>query len=280
MRARASAEPDLADAVWSDLNFFARTLRRLAFLVCSIPDTGWFGLTPLRTHVLICGCPRSGSTMLQLMMEAALPKARIFRREIHGWRAATSRLRNHAVMITKRPRDIFELDRVQRLYRDRRAELRTIITIRDPRDALTSGHARSLRRRPYHFKIGGWRRLYPYLMRYLHDPGVLIVRYEDLVSELDAVEARIEAFVGERIEHSFSEFYRAVPRDFDTRALNGVRPVDARTVGRWKMPEHNARIEEILREVPEFPRQLVALGYESDYDWISRWRHGGLRRAA
>jgi len=280
MRARASAEPELADAVWSDLNFVARTLRRLALLVCSIPDTGWFGLTPLRTHVLICGCPRSGSTMLQLMMEAALPRARRFSREIRWWRAATSRLRNHEIMITKRPRDIFDLDRARAFYRERRAQLRAIITIRDPRDVLTSSHPRSIRRRPYHSTVDGWRKLYPYLMRYLQDPDALIVRYEDLVSELDAVEARIEAFVGERIEHSFSEFYKVVPRDFDTRALNGVRPVDRRTVGRWQMAEHKVRIEEILREVPDFPRQLVDLGYENDYDWISRWRRGDLRRAA
>jgi hypothetical protein len=202
------------------------------------------------------------------MVEAALPTARRFRREIRGWRAATSRLRNHEIMITKRPRDIFDLHRIRRFYRDRPVSLRPIITIRDPRDALTSSHPRSVRRRPYHFKIAGWRDLYPYLARYLRDPDVLIVRYEDLVSDLDGVEASIGAFLGERFEHSFSEFHKGVPRYFDTRALNGVRPVDGRGVGRWKLPQHTARIEEILREVPDFPQQLIDLGYEKDFDWI------------
>jgi hypothetical protein len=204
------------------------------------------------------------------MMEAALPRARKFKREIRGWRAATSRFRNHEVMITKRPRDIFDLHRIKRFYRERQAKLRTIITVRDPRDALTSSHPRSVRKRPYHFTIAGWRDLYPHLARYLHDPEVLVVRYEDLVSDLDGVEASIEAFVGERIEHSFSEFHKGVPRYFDTRALNGVRPVDGRGVGRWKLPQHTARIEEILRQLPDFPQQLIDLGYEKDSNWLSQ----------
>jgi hypothetical protein len=206
------------------------------------------------------------------MMEAALPAARRFKREIRAWRAATSRFRNHEVMITKRPRDVFDLHRIRRFYEERQASLRTIITIRDPRDALTSSHPRSVRRRPYHFRIDGWRDLYPCLALYLHDPDVLIVRYEDLVSDLDGVQASIDAFVDERIEHSFSEFHQGVPRYFDTRALNGVRPVDGRGVGRWKLPQHSARIEQILRELPDFPQQLINLGYEKDSSWVTQRR--------
>ena len=35
-------------------------------------DTGLFGLKPLQTHILICGFPASGTTLLQLMLEKRL----------------------------------------------------------------------------------------------------------------------------------------------------------------------------------------------------------------
>src|ERR1700759_582777 len=74
------------------------------------PDTGLFGLTPLKMHVLICGFPNAGTTLLQLMLENGLPKARRFGRERAGWRAATYSRRNHELMISKQPQDLIRLE--------------------------------------------------------------------------------------------------------------------------------------------------------------------------
>src|SRR5690242_12570056 len=86
---------------WSPLKRFRR--RTLSPLF-RIADTGILGLTPLRTHILICGFPRSGTTLLQLMLENGLPTARRFGREVGGWRAATYCWRNHELLISKVPR--------------------------------------------------------------------------------------------------------------------------------------------------------------------------------
>ena len=87
------------ETIFSGWRLTKRWRRRLAGYLFCLPDTGWLGLTPLRTHIVVCGLPRSGTTMLQLMLESALPDARRFGCEVSGWRAAMYRLRNHAVMI-------------------------------------------------------------------------------------------------------------------------------------------------------------------------------------
>ena len=83
---------------------------------------------------------------------------------------------------------------------------------------------------------------------------------------------KIDAFTGEPTERPMKAFHKADRKDFDTTPLNGVRPVDKDTVGRWATKEHAARIQQILREVPDFPQILVELGYEKDDEWVTRWK--------
>ena len=97
-----------------------RAWRKAISFVCCFPDTGLFGLTPLRKHIVICGYPRTGSTMLQLMLEHAYPQARCFMREVPGHRAAMLRLRNHALLVSKQPGDIFRLHQLQNHYAKKR----------------------------------------------------------------------------------------------------------------------------------------------------------------
>jgi hypothetical protein len=210
--------------------------------------------------------------LLKLLLEVAMPKARRFRREIRARRAAATRLRNHEVMITKRPRDIVELPRIRELYARRRTQLRIIVTIRDPRDILTSRHVRTARERPYHVTIPEWNHRYRHVVKHLTDPDVMVARYEDLVANTGSIESRMESFIGEHFEQAFSSFVDRVPPGFRTTALNGLRRIDARSVGRWKRPEHRDRIAHVLRRLPDFPHQLVRLGYEQDSKWVRRWQ--------
>src|SRR5579863_2565680 len=110
---RAPAVFDPAESIWDEWSTFKRLRRRLTSLPYRAVDSGLFGLKPLRTHIHICGYPRSGTTLLLLMMEYALPQARHFGREISAWRAATFEWRNHEVVLSKCPLDIFRLHRVR-----------------------------------------------------------------------------------------------------------------------------------------------------------------------
>lgn len=255
---------------WQYESLLSQAFRRVLLQCYSLPDRGWLGMTPLRKHILICGCPRSGSTMLLLMMDAALPRARKFKTEIRGFRAATSRWRNHEVMLTKRPRDMFDLEQIKQFYSQRETELKIIITVRDPRDALTSRHRRTASSRNYHISTSTWQHeLYPCIAERLSDPDVMVMRYETLVGSIDEAERQLQNFVNEPFAQSLADFHQTVSGSFDTRPLNGIRPVDNSGVGRWRDPEFKDRIAEILRDIPDFPQQLISLGYESDTQWLN-----------
>lgn len=245
-----------------------------------VADTGLLGLTPLRTHILVTGFPRSGTTLLQLMLENSLPEARRFGRETAGWRAATYAWRNHAVIISKMPHDIFRLDALRRFYARRPATLRIILMLRDPRDLVTSQR-----------KLGGpegycvsterWRNYYNAFLAERNREDCLVVRYEDLVANPDEQQRRIEQFTGETMPGPFSGFHQVERPDFQTDTLNGLRPLETNLVRRWAAPEHRPRIMQMLDELPELPQALVELGYETNTDWTRDWNGTarGVKRA-
>lgn len=263
--------PDASEDIFSRFTPLKAWRRRLVAPLFRISDTGWFGLTPLRTHILVCGYRRSGTTMLLAMLEHAYPKAKHFRKETSGWRAATWCWRNHEVMISKQPSDILVLHQVQKFYRGRKAKLRVIVCVRDPRDSMTSH--RPERGIPYCVEEEKLLVDQDHISWHLKHSEVLLVRYEELTADPDAVQKKIEAFVGEKSEHPFSEFNKSTTTsNFDTAPLNGLRPVDRKGVGRWRDPKHKDRIEQILKEMPDLPRILVELGYEPNDSWIEAWR--------
>jgi len=229
-------------------------------------DTGWLGLTPLKTHILICGFPAAGTTLLQLMLENGLPGARRFGKERSGWKAATYSFRNHSIMISKQPRDIFRLAPLREFYQARPAELRVILMQRDPRDLLTAQRKRgdSLE---YCGSAKDWKGYYIYFLKQREAADSLIVRYEDLVTNVAAEQQRVEAFLQMKMSVPFEQCNSVVREDFDTTTLCGVRAVETSRVARWREPSHKQRITQMLLELPDLPEAVRQLGYESDDAW-------------
>ena len=232
-------------------------------------DRGWFGTTPLRTHVVMCGFPRSGTTLLQLMVETAYPGARTFHRE----RAALAAVQNtwpgrHALLITKRPDDVYWLDEIRERYRDRRPKPRFVISVRDPRGVLTSKHAK---KPGYCVPAAKWRATYEHIQYNLQFDDVITVEYRDLIERPLVVQEQLASFFGCQPEARFDEYLAATPADFDTTALNGVRPLDASRLDQWRAPKHRPRIQQLLRELPELPDRLIEMGYERDTAWTREY---------
>jgi hypothetical protein len=248
-----------------------RARRRLLMPLFCLPDTGLFGLTRLEKHIVICGFPRSGTTMLQMMLENALPQARRFGREVGAWRAATFAWRNHPLLISKVPHDLFRLEALRDFYSHRSAKLQIILMLRDPRDVLTSQRTTG-GPRGYVVSCERWRRYYSAFRNHRRDPDVLEVRYEDLVSSIDCTQARVEAFLDLEMAVPFRHFHEIDRPDFDTSTLNGLRPIEQTLLERWAGDCHRERIEQALTEIPELPEALVELGYASDESWISQWQ--------
>jgi hypothetical protein len=228
-------------------------------------DRGWFGATPLRTHLVMCGFPRSGTTLLQLMVETAYPSARTFHRE----RAAMAVVQNtwpgrHALLITKRPDDVFWLSEIRERYSGRRPRPVFVISVRDPRAVLTSVH---VKKPGYCVPAAKWRATYEHIQYNLQFDDVMTVEYRDVVERPLFVQEQLASFIGWQPDGQFDQYLAAVPSNFDTTALNGVRPLDASRLDRWRAPKHRERIVQLLRELPELPDRLIEMGYEPDTTW-------------
>ena len=272
MTAHAACPFDPTETVTSVWPLPKRIIRGVMSAVACFPDTGLFGLTPLKKHVLICGYPRSGSTMLQLMLQHAYPRARRFGQERRGHLAATTTFRNHEILISKDPSDIRRLHRLINHYAARKAVLKPILLIRDPRDVLTSHHAH-FPDRPYFFDTAKFDVYDRCLQAHEKSPGVLVVKYEDLVLEVATSQQLIEEFVGEPVQGTLEQFHANVPSGFRRElTLNGVRPVDTKSIGRWRNPKHEGRIRQVLADLPGFGERLIQLGYERDESWIADYR--------
>ena len=98
-------------------------------------------------------------------------------------------------------------------------------------------------------------------------PRYLVVRYEDLVNDPDAVQDRIAAaFPFLRPTSCFSRFPEGAEIDERARvSLNGVRAVDQASLTRWR--EELPRVKGELLRHPQMTRWLVRLGYERDDAW-------------
>ena len=246
--------------------------RRVKRVVLQAIDRGWFGLTPLKLHVVICGFPRSGTTLLQLMAEAAFPEARVFGKERSGVAAAQNDWPGrHSLVISKRPDDIFWIDEIRECYQARgtRTQPRFVVSVRDPRAVLTSVHG--MNRSVYWVTVERWRAVHEHYRYVRQFDDVITVEYRDLVERVLDVQQRLTAFIGRSPARRFDEYQSAVPANFDTLALNGVRPLDSSTLDKWRAERHRERIRELLREMPELPGRLIEMGYERDTAWVQEY---------
>jgi hypothetical protein len=114
-----------------------------------------------------------------------------------------------------------------------------------------------------------WKRNFRYARPILDHPHVIPVRYEDLVTKPDEVQAEIARrlpFL--RPAGRFSEFHRrAVPSANAVTALGGVRAISAGGIGKWR--RHLPRLAGQLAQHGPVTAELIELGYEQDDAWLA-----------
>ena len=251
-------------------NNFLQWLRRSATLsLLDIIDSGYLGLQPLEKHVVICGFPRGGTTLLQAILETCISGTKSFGREIDGLSAAMLFLRNHSIMISKRPGDIFLIDKIRTHYSTRSPRPKFIILIRDPRSVLTSFHYTSS---SYYVSVNRWRSIYSQYLSVKELADIFVLRFEELVMDIDGIQSALGSFLEYGFDLSFSDFYKRVPDTFQSSALHSVRPIDPSTISKWKDPRHYDRLRKLLEhEMPELPQRLIELKYERDDSWTREY---------
>ena len=203
--------------------------------------------------------PRTGTTLMAECMAACFE---IDAFEPHE--AALTRVRRDAnVYLTKSPDDLLSI--APRLQFDR--HFHVICMMRDPRDVVVSRHGR----RPSHYwtPLRIWKRRAQATDKLMGRTRFLMIRYEDFVREPDATQMLIQRhmpFLAPK--QRFSEYHAvADPSPESLRALNGVRAIDAASIGRWR--DHLPRLAGQLQRHGPITRELIEFGYEQDASWLA-----------
>jgi hypothetical protein len=203
---------------------------------------------------------------MQLQVETCVSDVRAFGTEVPALAAAQSELRNHSYMVTKNPLDVFLTDEIRAFYAVRRADVRFVLTVRDPRSILTSVHGN--RPGDYYVRPCEWPAYYEHVRYAQQFDDVVTVEYEDLICHSAEVQRRLTDLIGWHVHLPFDQFHTAASPQFDSGALNGLRPLDSTRVASWSQEKHRDRICQVLRELPELPEYLIETGYESDTRWV------------
>ena len=234
-----------------------------------LQDAGKLSAVPLCQHLVICGFPRSGTTLFQLMIESCVAGIKTFGRERRALEFAKYGRRTHASVMTKRPKDIFLIQELREFYASHPAEVQFVVMHRDPRAILTSVHFS--KPSEYFVTTNQWRHIYRHWKWAANADDVLSIRYEDVVCGPDFVESQFAQLTGCEMNRPFRDFHQNVPVGFDGRALNGLRELDERNVLRWREACHRDRIRSLLQELPELPDVLIEMGYETDDSWTREY---------
>lgn len=209
----------------------------------------------IRVHV--CGAPRSGTTLMQELMTTAFDLDSGGRHEHSLLRPPPPGLRNFCSKWPDREHPRLALAVSPRLH--------IICMVRDPRDVVVSRHPQQPE--IYWANLRMWFALHADIRRLRDHPRFHIVRYEDLVTDPDAVQARIAARIPalER-RAAFSDFVRiARPSAAAIRAMGGLRDIDAASIGAWRKAP--ARVAGQIRLHGDVAPALIELGYEPDASW-------------
>lgn len=209
------------------------------------------------TRLHVVGCPRSGTTlMMEMLVVCYEHEGQCEHEETFFVPPETER----GLYISKQPNDINWIEPIAR--KDPRAFF--VAMIRDPRSVVCSMHAGHQDMYFCNYRI--WKKAERALSRLSDLDNVVVVRYEDLVCEPDAVQQRIETrypFLCRK--HRFSEFHHyARVSDAASKALGGVRPVQNQSPG-WK--KHLPRLKHQIEANPGMLEDLIKLGYEEGHAW-------------
>lgn len=208
----------------------------------------------------VVGCPRSGTTLLTEMMASCFDIDGSCEHEESIFKVSPD---HHGIYLSKKPNDILWVNRI--IEQDK--QLHVIAIIRDPRAVICSihdGHPGI-----YFCNYPVWKRAEKALSLLRKHPRVLVLQYEELVSEPNAVQTKISTqFPFLREKNKFSDFHlHANSSSKSIAALGGIREVSNENIQGWM--NHLSRIHQQIKKYPALLNDLKKYGYEKDDTWLS-----------
>lgn len=233
-----------------------------------------------RNPIIICGCGRSGTTLL-LSILSAHPNIQglnhetgIFQYHVQNSRFAKyNNLRKILVKILeqgykktahrwleKTPRNVRFIEDILYTYNNK---VKIIHIIRDGRDVTVSTHPLY---GDYYVSIERWISDTREGLNFRNNPSVLTVKYEDLVLKFDSTVKKICTFLEEPFHPNLEEFpvYSDVIKH-EAYHSGEVEKINHSSIGKWRNPKFKLRIDQFYqsREAVEL---LKELGYDTKTD--------------
>ncbi len=248
-----------------------------------------------KKQIIICGYPRSGTSLFYNMLSSALQNF-----NIDSWETSALdsiwKFDNHA---SKSPVDLFQLNEIASKNIHNK-ELCVVVLMRDIRDIITSRHQFA----PDDFVIGyegaySFSGEYPNYKKKFDGPGVeryysimkdlsdnelfnlIVIKYEHLVSDPDKCQKSILKAFNVEFDGSFSEYHLRKERHklkyegkhsaLDKKLEKSSDAVEKKYVKRWSEPEYSKRIAEQFTNHPQLFDILIEQGYEASRDWYQEY---------
>ncbi|MDH5764694.1 MAG: sulfotransferase domain-containing protein [Gammaproteobacteria bacterium] len=250
------------------------------------------------TQLVVCGYPRSGTSLFYNMLSSSLTDYLY----TEGEDSSLNNIWKNGNIVTKSPYDTINLSkgRIQKSNYLKK-NIYVIIIVRDLRDVITSKHLWA----PDDYMIGYDDKTlvitgrYPNYKKEFNGPGigtyykaiknilempelkVMLVNYEDLIKDPDSCQKKVGDYFGINFDEKFSDYhlrkekhglrYEGDQAPIDSKLHKSSSLVTSEYVCRWRKPEHYERIKSEFGGNDEFMKILIDYGYEKDANWYAEF---------
>lgn len=245
-----------------------------------------------KKQIVICGYPRSGTSLFFNMLSTTLSGF-----QCDEWeRSAFETIRQYDNHVSKSPLDTFSI----RNLSDCNLHHKTIVVfilLRDIRDIITSVHpnvpdryfmgyeacCRVLGQFPDYKVTDDLPGVSDYFqeieqLKNSAEYQVRLLKYEDLVRDPDGMQKEIAKEFDLPFMRRFSEFhlhkdqhsmrYEGTRQPLDPKLVKEDKEVDASGIGRWRAAKHRQRIHDQFAQYPHLFEILRTYGYAENDDWF------------
>ena len=212
-------------------------------------------------HVIVTGPPRSGTTMLILMMHSVNDCSVYSDHERHPLHPNKFTGIKNKYIVYKHPYGYFEDFPPKYDYQELIDKgFKIISLIRNARDVLVSRH--SLDPSKYWVPVKIWKRAAEQVIKHKNSKEVCIIRYEDLVTDPQYVMDKISKFLGCTCDKTFNDFYNSDSAKLDkNKSLGKLRPIDTKSINKWSKVKNVDYLNRILNFDPEIDQLDNELNY-------------------
>lgn len=247
-----------------------------------IPLINYFGARKIARKfseppILIGGCARSGTTLLQSILSAH-PAVFVFPHESAAfgkWKrdnsgrlypARIDKLHREALRYripgtasrwcSKAPSNVRKIGEILEYFHE---EVRFIHLVRDARDVVLSRHPKN--KKAFWVPPERWIRDVKAGLAYKDHPGVCTLRYEDLIQDFRHTIEDLCHFIGLPVTDEILNWHAHTPMKKSSALFEDISSLYQSSIGKWKNTKHQDYIRQVMQN-PELVKLLQELNYE------------------